>query len=67
MAMNDDEMTNRNIKNEDALWTKKDAARFFRITTRCLENWMADGRVPFFKIGRTVRFRLSDILEHIKH
>ena len=50
---------------DDSLWTKKDVAKFARITPRTVENWMANGALPYFRIGRTIRFRLPDILQHL--
>lgn len=45
--------------------TKPEVARMFRITPRTLDQWQAAGRLPFFKLGRTVRYKLSDIEAHL--
>jgi len=47
------------------LLTKPDVAHYFGVTTRTLEIWMREGRIPFFRIGRSVRFRLEDVLAHL--
>jgi len=32
------------------------------VSQRTLDNWMKAGRVPYMKIGRTVRFRWETVL-----
>ena len=44
-----------------ALLTKAEVAAFAQCTTRCIDNWMRLGYLPYFKIGRTVRFKASDV------
>ena len=41
---------------KDVFLTKIEAAQLVRISVRSLENWMRQGRIPYLKIGRTVRF-----------
>jgi excisionase family DNA binding protein len=48
------------------LWNKRDAARYFGVTTRTIEIWMKAGYLCFFKIGRAVRFRPEDVLNQLK-
>lgn len=43
----------------------EETAQRLRISTRTLDEWMRAGRVPFLKIGKTVRFRWSDVLAHL--
>lgn len=43
------------------LLTKTEVAAYARCTTRCIDNWMKLGYLPYFKIGRTVRFKVSDV------
>lgn len=47
------------------LLTKQDVANYIGVTTRTLEIWMREGRIPFFRIGRSVRFSLEDVLAHL--
>jgi excisionase family DNA binding protein len=47
------------------LLRKRELAPQLGISKRTLDVWMAQGRVPFLKIGRSVRFRLSDVLEKL--
>jgi excisionase family DNA binding protein len=45
----------------DTLKTKREAARYLHIGTRTLDDWMKRKMIPFFKIGKVVRFRVSDL------
>jgi excisionase family DNA binding protein len=49
----------------DGLLSKKEVAARLRISPRTLDQWMRRKCVPFLKIGKTVRFRLSDVLEKL--
>jgi excisionase family DNA binding protein len=44
---------------------KREMAPQLRISRRTLDLWMAKGWVPYFKIGRSVRFKLDDVLEKL--
>lgn len=50
----------------DRLLTKEDVAGLFQVTTRAVDNWMKEGVLPYFKIGRrTVRFNMADVKQAI--
>jgi excisionase family DNA binding protein len=49
----------------DGLLTKRQLAPKLQIAPRTLDLWMRKGRIPFLKVGRTVRFRLGDVLEKL--
>lgn len=53
----------------DKLLTSKETARILGLSSRTLDVWRCTGRshVPFIKIGRSVRYRLSDIESYIQH
>ena len=36
------------------------------MTSRGIDNWMARGILAYFRLGRTVRFRLGDMQAHLK-
>ncbi|HAL92383.1 MAG TPA: hypothetical protein DCM68_05095 [Verrucomicrobia bacterium] len=36
-------------------------ARYLRISERCASNWMAKKIVPYFKVGKAVLFRKSEV------
>jgi excisionase family DNA binding protein len=48
--------------------TKADVARLFRISTKSVERWVRDGRLPSpVKLsGRTLRFRQADITKYLQ-
>jgi excisionase family DNA binding protein len=46
--------------------TKEELARHMRVGLRTVDNWIASRRVPYIKIGRLVRFRLSDVERALK-
>jgi len=49
----------------DGLLSKRGLAPKLQISTRTLDDWMRKGRIPFLKVGKTVRFRLPDVLEKL--
>ena len=51
----------------DEILEKPETAERLKISTRTLDQWMRAGRVPFLKIGKTVRFRWADVLAHLQH
>lgn len=40
---------------------KVEVARRLRKQVRTIDNWMRDGKLPYFKIGRSVNFKWSDV------
>jgi excisionase family DNA binding protein len=53
--------SNENMNEKRKPLTKKELAEFFSVRPRTIENWMKAGRVPFWKIGKTVRFDLDAV------
>ena len=49
----------------EGLLTKRGLAPRLEISTRTLDDWMRRGFVHYIKVGRSVRFRLSDVLEKL--
>ncbi len=45
----------------DKYLTKKEVAALFRVTPRTIDDWMVKRYLPYFKLGRNVRFRKSEI------
>lgn len=45
---------------------KKEAAKHFNVSQRTLQNWMKKGVIPYVRIGRNVRFKLSDVDQAVK-
>jgi len=51
----------------DEILEKPEAAHRLKISARTLDQWMRAKRIPFLKIGKTVRFRWGDVLAHLQH
>ena len=49
----------------DELLTKHELATRLKVTVRCLENWMRDGRLPFLRIESVVLFFWPEVLAHL--
>jgi len=39
---------------------KMEVTRHFKISCRTVDNWMSNGSLPYIRIGRNVRFKLSE-------
>jgi excisionase family DNA binding protein len=46
------------------LLTKAESAHYCQVQTRTIDNWMKRGLIPYYKIGKAVRFRLDDVQAH---
>tara|TARA_R110002111_G_scaffold76736_4_gene121459 strand:- start:1414 stop:1611 length:198 start_codon:yes stop_codon:yes gene_type:complete len=55
------------MTNQQNLISAEQAADYLDVTTRTLANWRSRGfpNVPFSKIGRCVRYRISDLDTYI--
>jgi excisionase family DNA binding protein len=61
--IDDEASTERAIQ---GLLKKRELAERLAISKRTLDVWMSMGRIPFLKVGRSVRFRLPDVLEKLQ-
>jgi len=50
----------------EPLLTGKQVAAFLAVSTRHLYSWRMAGFLPYYKIGRAVRFRLSEVLQALE-
>jgi len=48
------------------LLSRKEMARYLSISERKLSTMMTNREIPFIKIGRLVRFNLSDVLDALQ-
>jgi hypothetical protein len=53
-------------RNELDLMTEQDLARHLKICRRQLYNWRIAGLIPYFKLGKAVRFRVGDVVAAIE-
>ena len=44
---------------------KREVARRLRKKTRTVDNWMRRGLLPYYKIGRSVSFKWSEVETHL--
>jgi len=58
--------TATNERSGVGLLKKRELAEKLAISKRTLDVWMSKGRIPFLKVGRSVRFRLPDVLEKLQ-
>jgi len=45
----------------ESMMTEKQLCGFLKVSKRNLFCWRQDGLIPYFKIGRAVRFRMSEV------
>lgn len=45
--------------------SKPEVARRLGKTLRTVDNWMQRGILPYYKIGRSVEFKWSDVESHL--
>jgi excisionase family DNA binding protein len=65
--MDDDERGDKSVnKYEHGYLAKPQVCAMLGITQRTLEGWMQRGLVPYYKIGRWVRFSEADIHGHLR-
>jgi excisionase family DNA binding protein len=48
------------------LMTEQDLAHHLKVCRRQLYNWRMAGLIPYFKLGKAVRFRATDVAEAIE-
>ena len=48
------------------LMTEQDLAAHLKICRRQLYNWRVAGLIPYFKLGKAVRFRVADVATAIE-
>lgn len=50
---------------EEGFITKPEVAKRLGKTLRTVDNWMSRGLLPYYKIGRSINFRLSEVQIHL--
>ena len=53
-------------RTEIDLMTEQELARHLKICRRQLYNWRVAGLIPYFKLGKAVRFRVTDVATAIE-
>lgn len=60
------EPENGAVPGAESFMNKAEVAGRLRKTVRTVENWMESGILPYYKVGRSVVFRWSDIEAHLR-
>ena len=47
------------------LINRKQAAELLNVTPRTVDKWKKRGRLPYLKIGYSVRFKVGDLIGHL--
>ena len=63
--MNQEAGTGTNNAPVEEFINKSEVARRLGRTLRTVDNWMKRGILPYFKIGRSVSFKWSDVEAHL--
>ena len=50
---------------EEGFITKPEVAKRLGKTLRTVDNWMSRGLLPYYKIGRSINFRWSEVQIHL--
>jgi len=53
-------------RSELDLMTEQELARHLKICRRQLYSWRMSGLIPYFKIGKAVRFRAAEVLRALE-
>jgi excisionase family DNA binding protein len=53
------------VHNGQDYLTDKDMAKIFKVNARTIARWRQERRIPYFKIGSVVRYRLADVNEYL--
>lgn len=48
------------------LFTPKEVAEYLAVSPKTIYKWSFQGRVPYLKLGKTLRFDLKEIDEWLK-
>jgi excisionase family DNA binding protein len=51
---------------EDQLLTASDVARILKVTVRTIMTYKANRTLPYYQVGRVLRFRSADVEKHIE-
>ena len=51
-------LTNLSVPN---LFNAKEVADYFGVTIRCVQNWIKQGKIEYYRIGRQPKFTVDQI------
>ncbi len=53
------------VANDDEVLTVEEAASFMKMSVRYVRRLVAERRIPFHKLGRSVRLTKADVVAHV--
>ena len=59
--INDKQLPEKASRLLEAALNKKQLAEHFGVSVRTVESWMARGCVPYYKLGKLIYFRISEV------
>ena len=54
------------LRNELELVTEAELSKLLKVCRRQLYNWRVRGFIPYFKIGKAVRFRVVEVIKALE-
>ena len=60
------DMNQSSPRSEIELITEQELANHLKVCRRQLYNWRVSGLIPYFKMGKAVRFRVADVAKAIE-
>ena len=52
---------------ENEFLRSEDIVKIFNISNATLKNWRRDNIIPFYRIGKSYRYRRSEIMEYLEN
>ena len=60
------DMNQSSPRSEIELITEQELANHLKVCRRQLYNWRMAGLIPYFKMGKAVRFRVADVVSALE-
>lgn len=56
----------KKVEASESLLTAKEAAEFLNVSVKSLYKWTTNDKIPYVRLGRTLRFRQCDLRQYIE-
>lgn len=63
--MNELTVPQPSVENPEPFLTKTEMGKRLGICQRTIDDWMKRGLLPYYKVGRSVRFKWSEVEHHL--
>jgi excisionase family DNA binding protein len=54
---------NHQPETKEEFLTIKEAAEFLKVSSVSIHNWKREKNLPFYRLGRSIRFKKQDLIE----